>query len=108
MEEPMTATKIVKQRDLVRQRHAEMADNRAALPTPPWYAGPNPHFQPTGGPFWFAGDWVNDSLRERLAAAKPGELVRFSDEDFHPHSKLPAWMKPILDMLLTGKGLTRL
>ena len=66
MEGPMTATILLEQRDRVRQRHAEMARNRAALPRPPHYAGPN------------------------------------------PHSKLPQWMKPILDMLITGEGLTRL
>lgn len=66
MQGPMTATKLLEQRDLMRQRNAEMADNRAALPKPPHYAGPNPHSTP------------------------------------------PLWMKPILDMLLTGEGWTRL
>lgn len=25
----------------------------------------------------------------------------------NPHSKLPSWMRPILDMLLTGEGIIR-
>lgn len=66
IQEPMTATEVNRSLALVTQRHDEMLQNRAALPTPPWYAGPN------------------------------------------PHSKLPQWYRPILDMLLTGKGLTRL
>lgn len=83
MDESMTATKLLEQRDLIRQRHAEMADNRASLPTPPWYAGLNPHSKLIGGPIWAVFDRINDYSMELLANAEPGAVVRVPRlEDF--------------------------
>ena len=79
MDEPMTATEVNRLNELAIRRGTEMAQNLASLPTPPWYAGPNPHRVSQRPLFVVCQEWLGDALLD----CTPGAIIRVpSVEDF--------------------------